>query len=163
MKTFIQHRVAHVIAISGLAMGLAACGPNDGQTAGQKLDQTIERTEQAAENARIDAERAAAQATVKIDGAVEATQDAAANATAATQEAASDALAVAGEAGITARVKSSLIAEPEISAMRIDVDTHGSVVTLTGEVATQAAKDRAATLAQAVSGVTSVNNNLVVK
>ena len=163
MKPLIQHRIPHVLAVTALALGLAACGPNDGQTAGQQLDNSIERTEQAAENARIEADRAMDQAGQAMSNAADATRDAASNAAVATQNAASDAMNAAGEAGITARVKSSLIADAEISALKIDVDTEGTVVRLTGEVPSQTAKDRAASMAQAVQGVTSVQNDLMVK
>ena len=163
MKPLIQHRIPQILAVTALALGLAACGPNDGQTAGQKLDNSIERTEQAAEQARVDAERAVENAGQAVSNAADATRDAASTAAIATQDAASDAMQAAGEAGITARVKTGLIAEAEISALKIDVDTMGTEVRLTGEVPSESAKERAGAIAQAVQGVTSVKNELVVK
>lgn len=147
-----QKSIFQVLAVSALALGLAACGPNDGQTAGQKLDNSIDRTEQAAEKAKMEAERAANTAGQKIDNAMDATKDAASNAAGAM-----------GEAGVTAKVKAALVGDPELSALKVHVDTQGSVVTLNGEAPNQAAKDRAQELAQAVEGVTSVNNLLTVK
>lgn len=161
----ISHKsLLQILAVSALAMGLTACGPNnDNQTAGQKLDNAIEKTEQAADNAKADADRAAETAGQKIDNAVDATKDAASNAADATKDAAADALNAAGEAGVTAKVNAALVGDPELSALKINVDTKGTVVTLNGEAPNQAAKDRAEELAKAVSGVTSVNNLLTVK
>lgn len=145
-------RLMQVLAASTLALGLAACGPNNGETAGQKLDNTIERTEQAADNARIEADRAAQSAGQAMDSAVTSTQNAA-----------NDAMGAAGEAGTTAKVNAALIADSELSALQINVDTVGTTVTLNGEAPSQAAKDRATELAKAVEGVTMVNNLLMVK
>lgn len=67
------------------------------------------------------------------------------------------------DAAITASVNASLAKDPDLSAMKIDVDTKSGVVTLTGPAPTPAAKDRATSLAQAVEGVAGVNNNLEVR
>lgn len=158
-----NQRITQILAISALALGLAACGPNDNQTAGQKLDNAIEKTEQAADKAKVEADRAAATAGQKIENAVDATKDAAANAAAATNNAAADALNAAGEAGTTAKVNAALVGDPELSALKINVDTNGTAVTLTGEAPSQSAKDRATDIAKAVQGVTTVNNMLTVK
>lgn len=158
-----QKSLLQAFAVSALALGLAACGPNDGQTAGQKLDNTINKTEQAADNAKMDADRAAEAAGQKMDNAMDATKDAAANASAATQNAASNVADTMGEAGVTAKVNAALIGDAELSALKINVDTQGSAVTLNGEAPNQAAKDRAEQLAKAVDGVQSVNNLLTVK
>lgn len=158
-----QKSLLQVLAISTLALGLAACGPNDNQTAGQKLDNAIDKTEQAAENAKAEADRATQSAGQNLDNAVEATKDAAAHASDATKDAASNAADTVGEAGVTAKVNAALIGDPELSALKINVDTHGNAVTLNGEAPNQAAKDRAEQLAKAVEGVHSVNNLLTVK
>lgn len=67
------------------------------------------------------------------------------------------------DAGLTAKVKTALIAEPNLSAMSINVDTSEQVVTLTGECETQAHVDRAVAIAQSIEGVRTVNNNLRLK
>jgi osmotically-inducible protein OsmY len=73
----------------------------------------------------------------------------------------------AGEAisdvGLTAKVKTALIAEPNLSAMSINVDTSERVVTLSGECETQAQADRAVAIAQSIEGVRTVKNNLKLK
>ena len=169
-----QKSLLQVMAVSALALGLAACGPNDNETAGQKLDNTIDRTEQAADNAKMEADRAADAAGQRMDNAADATRDAAANAADATRDAASNAADATrdaasnvadtmGEAGVTAKVNAALIGDPELSALKINVDTNGNAVTLNGEAPNQAAKDRAEQLAKAVEGVGSVNNLLTVK
>jgi hyperosmotically inducible protein len=64
------------------------------------------------------------------------------------------------DAAVTARVKSALLADDQVKAMAIDVDTSAGTVTLTGNVANAAVKQRAEQLAQNVEGVKSVRNNL---
>lgn len=66
------------------------------------------------------------------------------------------------DVAITASVNASLAKDPDLSAMKINVDTKAGVVTLTGPAPSAAAKDRATSLAQAVEGVAGVNNNLAV-
>jgi len=61
---------------------------------------------------------------------------------------------------ITAAVKTSLLADPSASGLKIDVDTKDSVVTLTGNVKTADEKTRAEEIAKGTKGVTSVVNNL---
>ena len=82
---------------------------------------------------------------------------------AATDNAANKTASVMDDAAITAKVKAALIAEPGLRSMQIDVDTKDAVVTLTGTVATAPAKERAKEVAATVSGVRSVNDNLVMK
>jgi len=67
-----------------------------------------------------------------------------------------------GDAATTTKVKQRLAADSEISALKVDVDTKGGVVTLTGEVDSQRAKDRAGELAAQVEGVKRVDNRLQV-
>jgi osmotically-inducible protein OsmY len=61
---------------------------------------------------------------------------------------------------ITAQVKTSLLNDPEVGSLRIDVDTYKGVVTLSGAVKTPAERDKAVTLARKVSGVTDVRSTL---
>lgn len=68
----------------------------------------------------------------------------------------------ASDPGISTAVKSKLAADDTVKAYQIDVDTSGGVVTLTGTVETQAAKDRAMQLARETDGVTSVEDRLTV-
>lgn len=67
------------------------------------------------------------------------------------------------DATLTARIKSALIAHPDLKGLSIDVDTVQNVVSLNGTVATDAAKKQAEQIARGVEGVKGVNNNLAVK
>jgi len=64
---------------------------------------------------------------------------------------------------ITAKVKTAIVSEPGLHAAQINVDTAGGVVTLTGSVDTPQKVERATQVAQAVTGVKSVENRLDVK
>ena len=69
---------------------------------------------------------------------------------------------ITGDPGITAAVKTKLLADSMVSGLRIDVDTENGVVTLTGDVKSRAEADRAVMLARKTDGVTRVVNNLKV-
>lgn len=78
-------------------------------------------------------------------------------------EAARDAGEVTDNATTTARIKSALIADKTVGAVKIDVDTKGDVVTLSGEVDTEAQKSRAEEIAKRTEGVRQVINQLTIK
>lgn len=80
-----------------------------------------------------------------------------------TEAAADKATAKVGDAAITGSVKTALIAEPNLSALKIDVDTVNGVVTLNGTVDNADQKSRAMSITQSVSGVVSVKDNLTMK
>jgi hyperosmotically inducible protein len=63
---------------------------------------------------------------------------------------------VLNDAGITARVKAKLIADPEINGFHIDVDTVDGRVTLNGKVASADQKAEAEKLARHTEGVVEV-------
>lgn len=67
------------------------------------------------------------------------------------------------DAWITTKVKASLATHKNVSAMGTDVDTKNGVVTLKGNVDTQAEKELAGRYAREVDGVRSVDNRLVIK
>jgi len=60
------------------------------------------------------------------------------------------------DAGITTNVKSKLVADDLVKARQINVDTQDKVVTLTGEVRTEAEESRALEIARATDGVRDV-------
>jgi len=64
------------------------------------------------------------------------------------------------ETGITAKIKSKMALDDLVKARDIDVDTNGSIVTLTGVVASQTGLQRAVQLAKETDGVTSVIDHL---
>jgi hyperosmotically inducible protein len=67
------------------------------------------------------------------------------------------------DAALTAAVKTKLLADPVVSGLRIDVDSREGVVTLKGDVSSQAEKDAAVQIARETSGVRQVDDYLVVK
>lgn len=60
------------------------------------------------------------------------------------------------DAGITTNVKTKLAADDTVKAYQVDVDTQNRVVTLSGNVETTAAKDRAVMIARETDGVRDV-------
>jgi hyperosmotically inducible protein len=67
------------------------------------------------------------------------------------------------DATITAKVKATLLADPEVKGTAVNVETYRGVVQLSGFVDSQAEIDRAAHKAYEVKGVASVRNDLQVK
>ena len=67
------------------------------------------------------------------------------------------------DAGITTRVKTALIEDPQIKARQVDVETFRGVVQLNGFVDSASSRERATTVTRSVSGVQEVHNNLVVQ
>src|SRR5256885_15509193 len=70
--TFITQRCCHILAVSALAFGLAACGKTE-DTAGQKLDSAVQQSQQAAQSAGQKIDNAMSSAGTKIEeGAMKA-------------------------------------------------------------------------------------------
>ena len=149
------HRITSILAVSALALGLAACGKTEEPTVGQRLDSAVEKTEQAAADARVKAESAMQSAETKME-------QGAANAEATAKDAANTAKGAIDDATITAQVNAGLAKDPDLSALKINVDTVNGKVTLNGPAPSTVARDRAEIIAKSVTGVTSVNNQLVV-
>ncbi len=138
--------LATAVCSVAVLLALAACNKaDDGKTVGQSIDSGIAKTEQAAKDAG--------------NAMKEASKDA--------QASGSQATATMGEkiddAVITTSVNASFAKDTDLSAIKINVDTKDGVVTLNGPAPTAAAKDKASDLARQVKGVSSVNNQLVVK
>lgn len=66
------------------------------------------------------------------------------------------------DATITTRVKTALLNDPDVGALRIDVNTSGGVVTLSGAVKSKPDEDRAVAVARKVQGVKDVRSSLKV-
>lgn len=128
-------RAAGLLAASALTLGLVACGERVDTAGTQPTEPTVGQ---------------------RVDSAAERTANAAGNMADKVERKVDD-------AAITASVNASLAKDPDLSAMKINVDTKSGVVTLNGPAPTVAAKDRATSLAQAVDGVAGVNNNLEVR
>ncbi|TVP91082.1 MAG: BON domain-containing protein [Pseudomonadaceae bacterium] len=76
------------------------------------------------------------------------------------RDSAGDAMESAGQATsdtwITSKVRASFVAESELSALDIGVETNEGVVTLSGEVYTDAERDLAIQVAEDIEGVEEV-------
>lgn len=142
----VRRPLAAAVCSVAVLLALAACNKaDDGKTVGQSIDSGIAKTEQAAKDAG--------------NAMKDATKDA--------QASGSQASTTMGEkiddAVITTSVNASFAKDTDLSAIQINVDTKDGVVTLNGPAPTAAAKDKATELAKQVKGVSSVNNQLVVK
>lgn len=140
----IQHRARVVIATTAMVFAVSACGQKEEATVGQKIDGAINSTEQAAQEARQDMSSAATE--IKREG----------------EQAAQSVADAASDMAITAKVKTALAADDQLSALKIEVDTVQGVVSLSGPAPSADAAERATVLARAVEGVTAVQNRLVV-
>jgi hyperosmotically inducible protein len=67
------------------------------------------------------------------------------------------------EAALTTKIKSKMALDDNVKARMINVDTKGSVVTLTGTVESAAEHERAVRLAKETKGVTDVVDKLEIK
>jgi osmotically-inducible protein OsmY len=67
------------------------------------------------------------------------------------------------DATLTARIKSKLLANGNVSGLAVDVDSRGGGVTLSGVVASEEEKELIASIAINTEGATSVNNRLTVE
>jgi hyperosmotically inducible periplasmic protein len=121
-------------------------------------------------DATRDAAGRAADATRDAAGrAGDATRDAAARAgdkTDSAQRKAGDTADRVGEAAtdaaLTSAIKTKLLGDPNVSGLKINVDTNNAVVTLTGTVPSATEKARALELARETRGVKSVKDQLKV-
>jgi osmotically-inducible protein OsmY len=138
------------LAAAPLALALGACSPDNtttssNATASQKMDA-------AAANAKADLAAAGDKVTEKTDNAVVAMKEKSA-------EAGKD----MDDAAITTSIKTDILKDPDLSVLKIDVDTKDGVVTLNGLANTEAAKTRVQAMASNVKGVKEVRNFLAVK
>ena len=67
------------------------------------------------------------------------------------------------EAGLTSKIKAKMALDDSVRALDINVTTIGSTVTLTGQVGSAAARNRAVALARETDGVTRVVDNLQIR
>ena len=67
------------------------------------------------------------------------------------------------DATITTRVKTSLLNDPVVGGLRIDVDTFKGVVTLSGRVKSKDEEAQALALARKIGGVADVKSTLQVQ
>ena len=68
-----------------------------------------------------------------------------------------------GSAALTGKIKAKMALDDTVKALDINVDTNGTVVTLTGTVHSAAERARAVQLARETAGVTSVTDHITVR
>ena len=145
MNTRTQRPLIGALTALAAASMLAACdNADDPRTAGQQLDAAVAQVEQKTQDAAAD---------------VKAASEAASQ---AMNEAADTVSAKAKDARITAAVNAQIAKDDALSVLGINVDTQDGHVSLYGKAPSEAARDRATTLAQGVEGVASVDNRLVI-
>jgi len=155
-----------VAVLCGVGLVAGCDRADDDATLGEKIDSAEAELSRETADARQSATRAMEAAGEKIASGVDHTLDSIDAKTGDMQARA----ALEGEklgdklsdSSITVKVKSVLVADPELSALRIDVDTHDGVVTLRGAAGTPAAVNRATTLIRSIDGVLEVDNRLAV-
>ena len=171
-------RILRAALLAALAtLTLSACQREAGQpTVGQKLDKAIDRTQEKLAAAGQTTSQAVADAgektSQKLAEVGDKTQAAVANAAGKVVEKTGQAVTAVQEASaspavadtaITASIKTDFLKDPDLSVLKIDVDTKAGVVTLNGLAGDEAARSRAEKMAAAVKGVREVRNFLVVK
>ncbi len=124
------------------ALLLGACNRQSDQTVGEKIDSAVATAERKVDDAQVAASRATDQAAQKIESAADKVGDA------------------VSDAAVTASINAELAKDSKLSALRINVDTSGGRVTLSGKAPDGESRERATRLASAVKGVTSVDNRL---
>jgi len=150
------HPVFAAATACALSLSLAACdqkqsGAQTGSNPDNAADQAVTKLEQAGDSMKKSAGKVAAAAEDKANEAADAISKKTVSA--------GDAL---GDAAVTAKVKSALVADRGINALEIEVSTTNGIVTLHGTASSQADSDEAAHIASEVGGVKSVRNELVV-
>lgn len=99
----------------------------------------------------------------KVDNAVVEGKQESSKAGAYVEDKTSQTVQVVDDAAITTALKIKFVADADLKALDISVDTVGGVVTLTGMAPSATAKNRATEIARTVDGVSNVNNNLTVQ
>ena len=158
------------------ATALAACDRDADRNVNQKVDNAVSRTQAKLAEMGHEAKQELSQAGEKIKPALRdagektraALNDVGNKVEAKTSEARSNASPTDASRGmsdtaITASIKTDYLKDPDLSVLKIDVDTQGGVVTLNGLANDEAARSRAEKLAGAIKGVREVKNFLVVK
>ncbi|MBL8524730.1 MAG: BON domain-containing protein [Betaproteobacteria bacterium] len=145
-----------IAAISAvlLAVGLSACDKytSSGETVGQKVDKAIDKTNEKVANVGD-----------KVGATVDKAGSTVANVAGSVSDKAAETTTAINDGTITASINADLVKDPDLSVLKIDVDTREGVVSLNGLVKDEASRLRAGTIASGIKGVRQVNNHLVVK
>jgi hyperosmotically inducible protein len=137
-------RILATIAVVGVA--LIACDDRTDRTVGQKIDSALARTQEKLASA---GNKIAQQTDKAVDSVKKSGEGASAK--------------PVSDTAITASIKTDLLKDPDLSVLKIDVDTRDGVVTLNGLADNDDARNRAQKIAEGVKGVREVRNFLVTK
>jgi hyperosmotically inducible protein len=175
MDTHRSKRAALAVAFTAIALEalvLAACdrpttdqAKRDVTDASKKVQAALERTGEkiadASRKAAAEVKETAGEAKDKSHDAAAETRD---RTGAAVNEAkSSDTGRTLSDTAITASIKTDYLKDPDLSVLKIDVDTKDGVVVLNGMADTADGKARAEKIASAIKGVKEVRNHLSVK
>ena len=129
-------RLLTMTAIGAVAasLAIAGCGKSDQTAAKNSAEETVAQVDQKARQIGEEAKDATKKVGDKLDDTV-----------------------------ITASVKTEIAKDAELSALKVNVDTDNGRVALRGIAPSMAAKAHATTLAAAVKGVASVDNQLSIE
>jgi hyperosmotically inducible protein len=130
----------------------AGCDSSDHRTVGQKLDSAVSTAEQTADQVKQNAKQSVADVKAAARDASQASQDG----TSQIGQSIAD-------GAITASIKADIAKDPDLSALRVNVDTHDGKVALYGSAPSEDARQRAERIAMAVKGVSVVDNKLAIE
>lgn len=99
----------------------------------------------------------------RLDNAIEKTQDKLGEARQSAEDAAKATGTAITDTAITGAVKTQLAADDDLKMLDISVETRSGRTVLQGKVPNEAARERATRIAAAVTGVSSVDNQLEVR
>lgn len=149
---------------------MAAAGDeamNTAEEAGEEMADAGEQAMDSAEEAGDEVADASEEAMDSAEQTAENAGDYTSDALQDTENAVSGAIDTAGQvmadSAITGEIKAKYIAEADLAALEIDVDTQDGAVTLKGSVPSEPAKSLAEEIASNVEGVKSVENDLDVE
>lgn len=146
-----------VLALALAALTIAGCNRrDDSSTAGQKVDAAIAKVDEKADAAKAQLQR-------DVDQAKQTAGQAMTDAKQAVVGAAESGAKAVEDTAITAGIKAKLVGDADLKALDIRVETTSGRATLRGTVPSADTQARATQLAAAVSGVTSVDNQLSVR
>ena len=146
-------RVFAGIALAGVV--LIACDDRTDRSVGQKIDSALAQTKESLTRAGDKIAQKTDQAVSSVKKSTDGNGGNGAPAPASSKP--------LGDTAITASIKTDFLKDPDLSVLKIDVDTREGVVTLNGLAENEEARKRAEKIAEAVKGVREVRNHLVVK
>jgi hyperosmotically inducible periplasmic protein len=133
------------VALASAIGVVSACAPKEEDQAKKVVQEIEDKTKEIAEKAADKTKEVASDVADKSKEIVSATGEA------------------ITDGWITTKLKAKFADEKLLKDSKIDIDTNNHVVTLKGTVGSDAAKRRAATIAQGTEGVVNVVNQVVVK